>query len=378
MARIVIDARNMNTSTGRYARRLVEHLEKLDHTNEYIILLLKKDEYYYRPTNPNFRTIGVPYPWFSLSEQFAMARFLRTLNADLVHYTMPHHSIFYTRPYITTFHDLILLKTYNSDKNWLIFKTKQFIGRFVYKVMVRQAKRLIVPTKFTGKELQELTGADPAKIVLAYESCDSNPVSPQAYEPLKGKDFILYVGQQSDYKNIRRLMQAHQQLLAQHPQLILALAGRLTGKNGVPLQRNKAWAEAQGFKNIVFTDFVEDDQLQWLYKNTRAYVFPSLMEGFGLPALEAMGAGAPVASSSATCLPEVYGDAAHYFDPLNIDDIARATNDILTDTQLRDQLITKSKVCAAQYSWERMTKQTLETYQTVLSENARLNATQRQ
>ncbi len=98
------------------------------------------------------------------------------------------------------------------------------------------------------------------------------------------------------------------------------------------------------------------------------YVFPSLSEGFGLPALEAMQHGAPVASSNATCLPEVYGDAAHYFDPLDVQDMVEKIQQIMDDSDLRKQLIKKGRHQAAKYSWQRMAEQTLEVYQSVLGD----------
>jgi len=112
---------------------------------------------------------------------------------------------------------------------------------------------------------------------------------------------------------------------------------------------------------------VSEGQLRWLYENTAAYIFPSLSEGFGLPGLEAMAHGAPVVSSNATCLPEIYGNAAHYFDPLDINDIANKTNDVLTNSDLRNELIKKGKTQAAKYSWQQMAKQTLEVYKKALN-----------
>jgi glycosyltransferase involved in cell wall biosynthesis len=86
------------------------------------------------------------------------------------------------------------------------------------------------------------------------------------------------------------------------------------------------------------------------------------LEGFGLPGLEAMGYGAPVVSSNATCLPEVYDDAAHYFDPLNTDDMARAIDDVLSNKSLRNKLIAEGYKQIAKYSWGRMAKQTYSVY----------------
>jgi glycosyltransferase involved in cell wall biosynthesis len=92
------------------------------------------------------------------------------------------------------------------------------------------------------------------------------------------------------------------------------------------------------------------------------------MEGFGLPGLEAMQQGAPVISSNATCLPEVYGDAAHYFDPYDTEDIARAISDVMKSKALRRRLIQKGRVVVNSYSWERMARQTLEGYKSALQE----------
>lgn len=93
----------------------------------------------------------------------------------------------------------------------------------------------------------------------------------------------------------------------------------------------------------MFTGFISDEQLRWMYENTAVYCFPSLSEGFGLPGLEAMLHGAPVASSTATCLPETHGDAAHYFDPFSVEDIAKSIDDILSDDKLRNELIKKAR-----------------------------------
>ena len=90
------------------------------------------------------------------------------------------------------------------------------------------------------------------------------------------------------------------------------------------------------------------------------------MEGFGLPALEAMGYGAPVISSDATCLPEVYGDAAHYFNPMDTDDMARAINDVLTDEKLRQTLLENGRKQIKKYSWKRMAEQSHQVYMDAL------------
>ena len=129
----------------------------------------------------------------------------------------------------------------------------------------------------------------------------------------------------------------------------------------------ESFVQKQGLKNILFTGFVNEGQLRWLYENCGAYVFPSLSEGFGLPALEAMAAGAPVASSDATCLPEIYGDAAYYFNPLSVDDMAQKIDEVLNSEKLRKDLIDKGYEQIKKYSWDKMAVQTLDIYKKFLN-----------
>lgn len=362
MYHIAIDARIISSSTGRYVERLLHYLEQLDRTNRYTILVRAKDKQFYRPTNPNFHIVVADYADYSFAEQLGFKKQLDELGADLVHFCMPQQPILYRGLHVTTIHDLTLLKTYNSDKNWLAFHLKQLVGRGVFRWVSHSSQAIIVPSKYTEQDLLSFTKAARGKTYLTYEAADAlalNELKPYP-EPLG--DFILYVGQQSDYKNIRRLGDAHQQLLTHRPELKLVLVGR---KNAAA-QRNEAYFQKQGYRNIIFTDFVEDAVRDWLYANCRAYVFPSLMEGFGLPGLEAMQYGAPLVSSNATCLPEVYSDAAHYFDPYDTNDIARAITDVLDDDMLCDTLVQNSQRVLARYSWEKTARETLAVYRAVL------------
>jgi glycosyltransferase involved in cell wall biosynthesis len=104
-----------------------------------------------------------------------------------------------------------------------------------------------------------------------------------------------------------------------------------------------------------------------MYEHTAAYVFPSLSEGFGLPGLEAMAHGAPVASSNATCLPEIYGEAAHYFNPTDAGDMAVKIAAVVNNPDLRAELIKNGRKQAAKYSWAKMAAETLEIYEQALS-----------
>jgi glycosyltransferase involved in cell wall biosynthesis len=174
----------------------------------------------------------------------------------------------------------------------------------------------------------------------------------------------MYVGRPLPHKNLYRLIASYADLKKSNPGLKLVLAG----KKDSGYKRVEKWVEDREINGVIFTDFVSEGQLKWLYQKCQAYIFPSLSEGFGLPGLEAMRHGAPVVSSNATCLPELYGDAAYYFDPTDVDDMTKTINKVLKDTELRKKLISEGNKQYKKYSWTRMATQTLEVYKRVLEE----------
>lgn len=365
MAHIAIDARIISSSTGRYVERLVTYLQDVDTENQYTILVPEKDKDFWKPRNKNFSVQTINYDNYSFAEQLGFKLFLDSLKPDLVHFCMPQQPIAYKGKKVTTFHDMTLLKTYNSDKNWLSYHLKQKVGRHVFKKVAETSNHIITISKFTKQELQAFTPVSDEKISVIYESSDVATTAPKKYD-VPFKKYILYVGQQSDYKNIKRLGDAHQILLAKYPDLGLVLVGK---KNASALANEKYFKD-RGYTNIHFTDFVEDPQLSWLYTHAEAYVFPSLMEGFGLPGLEAMGYGTPVVSSNATCLPEIYGQAAHYFNPTDTSDIAEAIDQVLSDDKLRTRLAKAGYKQIKKYSWKKQAQETYKVYMKVLKEES--------
>lgn len=362
MAHIALDVRFINSGTGSYAVKLIDYLQKIDAENDYSLIVLEKDKDYYQPTNPRFTVRTVPYLAYTLDEQIGYLRYLNSLGADLVHFCMPQQPVLYRGNKVTTIHDLTQLHTYNSDKNWLVYHFKQFIAGYVFKYISRSSTHIITISNYTKQDFQTETHAPDNKIAMIYEAGEAHPGALETYKNLPFKRFIMYVGQQPDYKNIRRLGEAHQELLKSDPDLGLVLVGRLNE----PTRRNKEYFEKNGFKNIHFTDFIPDSQRDWLFTKATAYVFPSLMEGFGLPPLEAMAYGLPVISSSASCMPEVLGDAAIYFDPLDTADMARVIHETINNPSTLSAMQEKGYRQVMKYSWEKMAKETLAIYHDAL------------
>jgi glycosyltransferase involved in cell wall biosynthesis len=245
-----------------------------------------------------------------------------------------------------------------------MYKAKQAVGRFVFKKIIKDNYRIITDSNYTKDELVSFSKKSLGKTKVIYLAAETEASPPQKVS-IGFESFIMYIGRQSDHKNIKRLGCAHQKLLKAYPDLGLVLVGKKDASADI----NQEYFNRAEYKNILFTDFLSDREVSWLYKNCSAYVFPSLMEGFGLPGLEAMGYGAPVVSSNATCLPEVYGNAAHYFNPKDTDDMARAIDEVLSNKKLRERLVRTGYQQVKKYSWKKMAEETHALYLKAMRSN---------
>lgn len=362
---IVIDARELRaTGTGRYVERLMYYLQKIDRSNTYSVLIKPKDFDSWSPVNPNFIKVPCPHKEFTFGEQLGLLKQLNNLRPSLVHFPMVQQPVLYRGKTVTTMNDLTTIRFNNPTKNPVVFWAKQRVYVWVNKRVAKKSSALITYSEYVKKDVMNFTGVDDGKFSVINLAADPIDEESLVFEPMAGKRFIMYVGRPTPHKNLGRLIDAFAKLQAADPDLHLVLAGRKDAN----YQRHEARVQAEHIPNVVFTDFISDGQLRWLYEHCAAYVFPSLSEGFGLPGLEAMRHGAPVVSSNATCLPEVYGDTAVYFDPLDVDAMASAIEQVITDDKLCENLVKRGYEQVEKYSWERMAQQTLEVYRQALGE----------
>lgn len=362
MKTIVIDARKIKSSTGRYAFELIKNLQDIDHENTYKIIVYPDELGYLTLKNPNFSVIASPHKHYTFAEQFGFNTFLRSVKPDLVHFYMPQQPLLYTRPAITTIHDLNLLRITDNDMGVVERFIKKRVFAALLWIVTHRTRHIISPTLFTKDDLIRWARISPKKVTvtpLGVYHINQTKAVPR----YKNVPFLIYLGRAEPYKNNRRMIEAHQQLLRTNPELRMLIVGGIDDLRKADMR----WVKKQGYHNVDFLGWLSDEEAAWLYERALAYVGPSYMEGFGLPALEAMSKGAPVVSANTTCSPEVFGEAAHYFDPFSVNDMARAINDVLSNQKLRKQLIAAGKVQVGKYSWRRMAEQTHKVYLDVLA-----------
>lgn len=376
--KIGIDARffgPVGKGLGRYVERLVENLEKIDQENEYIIFLRKENWDYYAPKVSNFKKVLADYRWYSLKEQIMMPIVIRREKLDLVHFPHFNVPIFCPAKFVATIHDLILLQFPTPRATTLgplLYKIKYFGYRIVIGLGLRRAQKVITVSECTKKELVRYFKINPEKITVTYEACDGVEYGQLKMPEKKNlakfgitKPYLLYVGNAYPHKNLEGLLKIF-------PKLNLDCQLVLVGKEDYFYKRMKEGIQGTPIeKNVVFTNFVSEAILADLYRNARLYVFPSFVEGFGLPGLEAMSYGLPVAASSSSCLSEIYGEAAVYFDPRNEDDMAEKIKFAWSNEETRKNIIRLGLEQVKKYNWNKLAEETLDVYQNVCRRGAK-------
>jgi glycosyltransferase involved in cell wall biosynthesis len=364
MKKVVIDARESGSSTGRYIDKLVEHLHTLKPQYEIVLLAKSHRIEYLAKIAPSFRIVEANFKEFTFAEQIGFFKCVKNIRADLVHFGMVQQPVLYHGITITTVHDLTTARFRNPAKNWLIFTIKQIIYKRIIRRVAHKSAVIITPTEFIKTDLASFAGIRSNKIFVTNEAAEELAGASEPIKVLQNKDFIMFNGRPLPHKNLYRVIEAFKIVREKYPDLLFVIAGKKDASFSSYVSFVKK-LELENF--IVFTDYIPDSQLKWAMEHTQAYIWASLSEGFGLPPLEAMMYGAPVVSSNATCMPEVLGDAAHYFDPTDVKDMALKIDEVLSNPDLRKKLVEKGKIQVKKYSWKRMAEQTLEIYNKVLN-----------
>lgn len=360
--RIGIDARFYGVGgkgIGRYLQKLIENLEKIDLENQYFIFLKKKNFNSYQPKNKNFHKILADYPWYSFKEQIFLPLKLKKYHLDLVHFPHFNVPILYFGNFVVTIHDLThhFFNKKTSKHNFIFYFLKYLAYKLAFFLAVKKAKKIITVSNFVKNQLIKYFRIKGEKIAVIYEGVDFKNIESEKPGFQIKSPYLLYVGNAYPHKNLENLIKAFSELKD------LNLSMVLVGKIDYFYERLKKIIKKFSLeKKIILTDEIPDRNLKWLYKNALAYVFPSLSEGFGLPGLEAMTCGIPVIASDKTSLPEIYGPAAIYFSPENIEEIVKAIKKILKDKNLREKLIKKGFEQIKKYSWEDCARRTIEIY----------------
>jgi len=403
MSHFVLDARTATPhfpGIGRYVTNLACALISLLTPEERLTVLYDPAHLPALPLTAQVQLVPVPVTPFTLAQQAALPRLLRSLRANL------YHSAYYLMPYrpgvptVLTVYDLIplLFPAHSTLRARLLF-------RWTTRLALRAARRVITISEATRRDLLARFRL-PAERVTAIPLAADPALAPQppaAIAALRARyalpeQFLLYLGSNKPHKNLVRLVEALAKAKGEwqmaNSEWRMAKGegrgekgeGRKKGEGpggkgevGMTLVVAGAWdarypearqrAEALGLGEAVrWLGPVPEADLPALYSAATAFVFPSLYEGFGLPVLEAMACGTPVVCANTSSLPEVAGEAAVYFDPTNVNQVAEALGQVWVDAGLRAALRERGLLRAQAFSWHRTAEQTRQVYLAVQEE----------
>jgi len=385
-ARIGIDARfygPVGKGLGRYTQEIVDNITGLDRENDYVIFLRRENFSEFKSSSPRVKKVLADIKWYGSAEQLIFPFYIWRERLSLMHF--PHFNVPLLCPvkFVVTIHDLILIKFSTvraTALGPLAYKIKNLAYKLVILAAVKRAKKVFAVSECTKNDIVKQFKINPNKVVVTYEGVAAlAPFNKGGKEDLINPPYLLYVGNAYPHKNLEGLIKVFAQIktpldkggkgdLQIQPPLIKGGRGDLSlvlvGKEDYFYNRLKKYA--QNFSGIIFPGYVPDADLAELYANALAYVFPSFYEGFGLPPLEAMARGLAVASSNKTCLPEILGDAALYFNPEDEVEMKNKIELVINDENLRASLRSRGYEQIKKYSWRECAEKTLEVYKNIL------------
>jgi glycosyltransferase involved in cell wall biosynthesis len=339
------------SGVGYYCEELLRAMLALDHEDEFFVFSHQRLKMHFQPSNGNLNfTNSYQCRIRAVYLHALLPRILRELNPDLCHYTNFLAPVTQEQPFVVTIHDMGLETLSGAHP-----LAKRLYTRRLVPHVARRAKIIITNSEYSKWEIVKYLGIpeDRIRVTPLAASPEFRPVPHVRH----GNPYFLYVGNIEPRKNLDRLIEAFARMPHQEHQLVIV--GNRWYRGDAPEEK----ARSLGLNGRVkFMGYVPREDLPRLFSGATAFVYPSLLEGFGLPIVEAMACGAPVITSNNSSMKEVAGDAALLIDPRDTKEMAEALVRLSEDETLRCEMSAKGRIRAAQYSWEHTAQLTLDAY----------------
>jgi glycosyltransferase involved in cell wall biosynthesis len=379
---------------GRFTRELLKALLDVDQKNEYLFFV-DKDTASESKFPDGVSTVVVPTfvppteaasasGRRSLRDLWAFSRQVMKHPVDLFFFpsVYSYFPILNRTRIIVTIHDMIA-----DHHPELTFPNKKlkFFWKLKQNAAVLQAHQILTVSEYSKRQIVDYFNLAESRVAVISEA--AHPVftalSPNGEmenilrrcQLNRGERFLLYVGGISPHKNLRTLVDAYHQLNTDtmFSDVKLVLVGDYKDDpfySDYPFLKRRIEQLHLGEK-IVFTGYIEDKELAYLYNAAALLVFPSFEEGFGLPAIEAMSCGTPIVASDRGSLPEILGEAGHFFDPYRSESICQTLQEVLGNEALRSEMSRRGLLRSQQFTWEAIARKTVSIFNSLVEDNHR-------
>ena len=354
---IVIDARLINeTGVGRYIRNLIIKLGNLDTEDYYVVLLLANDFDQFQLPNARWEKRCVDIHWHSVKEQLCMPWVLWREHADVVHIPYFNVPILYVGRFIVTIHDLTILHL-NTGKASTLPAWKYILRRIGYTMIiwssVYRSHGILTVSETVKQDILSHFKIPNKKIHVTYEGIDDALIHDHIESDIRPitERYFLYVGNVYPHKNVETLIESFSLLRKKISEPIKLV---FVGPNDFFYKRLRLLITSLSMDDdIIIKHTVGDAELSLLYAHAIALVFPSRMEGFGLPALEAIAHGCAVIASDIPVFHEILQNHAHFADTTNPESLSRVMNEVQRSTDEKNKISPQRVSFLSRYSWEK-------------------------
>ena len=338
------------SGVGYYCEELLRAMLAGNHEDQFFVFSHLPLTVNFPSSNGNLKfTNSARFPVRAVYLHLLLPKILDSVRPDVCHYTNFLAPISEDRPYVVTIHDMGLEVLPNAHPLTKRLYTKRLVPH-----VARRAKLIITNSEYSKWEIIRHLGIPEHRIRVTplAASPEFRPVAVDPAEP-----YFLYVGNLEPRKNLERLIDAFARLHGKEHQLVIV--GNRWYQGGAAERK----AHALGLNGRVkFLGYVPRADLPKIFSGAVALVYPSLLEGFGLPIIEAMACGTPVITSNNSSMREVAGDAAVLVDPRNVQEITEAMARVAEDASLRAALSQKGLKRASAFSWKKTAEVTMEVY----------------
>jgi glycosyltransferase involved in cell wall biosynthesis len=357
--------------TALYTRKLIEGLLSDDRFEFYLVHYDKVEDPLYDNANEIIMPkVSLPYGSRFISQMLFFWKY-RNRGFDIVHWFQPRVYPFYwlapAKKIIVTMHGA---GDISAPTNFVFSRV---VFNFVLKNLHKWIDKIIVVSGNAKEEVVDYYGFKENEVEVTYNGGgeDFKPIDKAFAKDLVYKkygingQYIFDLSRLIPHKNVASLIKAYDLLRSKHKEIthkLVIVGGKVNG--GVietKLAKNSVFS-----KDIIFINFIESSDLNAFYSASDVFVFPSLSEGFGLPAVEAMASGVPVITSNVTSMPEIGGQAVITVDPLDIDNMAKEMHNVLVNKELREKMIFLGLERAKEFTWGKMVEKTKDLYIEIL------------
>lgn len=352
------------------ALELIKHLQIIDKENEYVIFVKPNVDNTCIPSAPNFRIVEIKSHIYPYWEQFELPRIARLEGCEVLHCTSNTAPLFCKVPIITTLHDIIFLeKDYLfSTSSTLYQRFGNLYRRLIVEKVVKSSQVIVTVSQFEKQQIRNVFGINECCLRVIYNGVSEyfrKEISTFEMSRIRQQynlphHYILFMANTDPKKNTLHTLSGFAIYKRKYPSDLKLVVLNFSKKE---LKKSLKYIQCEDIeKDIILNNYVNNREMPGIMSQSKAFLYTSIRESFGIPMLEAMSCKVPVIASNTSAMPEIAIDAAYLVDPYSPESIAEGIATVIGNNDVQEELKLKGGDRAEHFSWTRMAQEYLKLY----------------